>query len=106
VPRNLAPSLKTVNRHITIVLHRNKKEKESAVLLPEDFKPREEKYVVATAIDVAPDCSKSFQSLRSSQPEDRMIVIDRTMVEEIKIKDKKFFLILENYVVGFLKEPR
>ena len=41
-----------------------------------------------------------FNPSASVNVDNNKIVIDRTMVEEVKLKDKTHFLILENYVVG------
>ena len=91
---------KPVNRHLRVVPHVQKNETNTGVLLPEDYKPEEARYIEATAIDVADDCNKQFRHLRLGTIDNNKIVIDRTMVEEVKLKDKTHFLILENYVVG------
>ena len=92
--------LKPVNRHLLVVPHVQKNETNTGVLLPEDYKPEEARYIEATVIDVADDCNKQFRHLRLGTIDNNKIVIDRTMVEEVKLKDKTHFLILENYVVG------
>ena len=92
--------LKPVNRHLLVVPHVQKNETNTGVLLPEDYKPEEARYIEATVIDVADDCDKQFRHLRLGTIDNNKIVIDRTMVEEVKLKDKTHFLILENYVVG------
>ena len=104
----LSPVFKPVNRHMLVIPHIKKQEEDhSGVLLPDDYKPQEERYVTATVLDIAPDCATHFRNLRrGSWTENKKIVIDRTMLEEIKHKDKKYYVILENYVVGVLKETR
>ena len=101
--RHIAPVLKPVNRHLTIIPHPSRAEAESAVLVPEDYKPEEDRYITATVLDIAPDCSSSLRELRGSGNKNRTIVVERAMVEEIVIKDKSYYTILENYVVGILR---
>lgn len=98
-------TLRPVNRHMLIVPHDSeKKEGEpSGVLLPDDYRPSEERFVVATVVDVAPDCASQFQKLRRGTFSERNIVVDRSMIEEISVKGKVSHLILENYVVGLLR---
>ena len=102
----LAPVFKPVNRHMLVVPHIRKQEEDhSGVLLPDDYKPQEERYITATVLDISPDCAAHFRTLcRDTFSKNKEIVIDRTMLEEIKHKDKKYYVILENYVVGLLKE--
>jgi len=97
----LPETLKPVNRHLLVIPHRAEKKTESGVLLPEDFKPQEDRYVVATVMDVASDCNSVFRCVRSA-PNTR-VVIDNTMVEEVRVRNKVHYLILENYVVGLLR---
>jgi hypothetical protein len=100
---NISPVLKPVNRHLTIVPHIQKNETSTGVLLPEGFEPEEDKYITATVIDIASDCSPALRELRGSSSLHKVIVIDRSMMEEIKIRDKSYFTILENYVIGMLR---
>jgi co-chaperonin GroES (HSP10) len=92
--------LKPANRHLLIVPHVQKNETNTGVLLPDDYKQEEARYIEASVVDVADDCDKQFKHLRLGNIENNKVVIDRTMVEEVKLKDKTHFLILENYVVG------
>ena len=100
---NLPPTFKPVNRHLSIVPHFPKKEEERAVLLPEGYEPAQERYIVATVVDVAPDCSDSFRRMERGAFHDKLIIVDSSMIEEIKIKNKVNYIILENYVVGLLR---
>ena len=93
--------LKPVNRHLLIVPHVKKNETASGVVLPEDYAPEQEAYVEATVIDVAEDCDKQFNSLRYGViGDDKKIIVDRSMIQEVKVKDRIHYLILENYIVG------
>ena len=98
-------TLNPVNRHIVIVPHRKQNETESGVLLPEDFvrDENEDRYITATVVSVAKDCSQAFQRLNSRVGEEKQIVVDRSMIEDIVLGDKTYHTILENYVVGILR---
>ena len=95
--------LKPVNRHLLIVPHVQKNETNTGVLLPEDYKPDEARYIEASVVDIADDCDKQFRHLRRGNIDDNRVVIDKTMVEEVNLKDKTHFLILENYIVGIYR---
>lgn len=98
----LPKKIKPVNRHLTIVPHfSTKEESESSVLLPDGFQKPEERYIVASVLDVASDCSLPMKELNLSI--EKAIVVDQSMIEEINISDKKYYIILENYVIGILK---
>ena len=97
--------LKPVNRHILIVPHVQKNETNSGVLLPEDYNPEQDQYIEASVIQIAEDCDKQFRHLRYGNIDNNRIVVDRTMIQEIKLKDKTHFMILENYVGGVYRRP-
>lgn len=97
--------LKPVNRHLLVVPHTSKNETTAGVLLPDDFQPEEDRYIEATVIDVASDCSTQFKYLRLSNIDNKKIIVDRTMIEEVKLKEKTHYMILENYVVGVYRRP-
>ena len=99
----IPPVLKPVNRHLTIIPHVKKSETQAGVLLPDDFKQEEDRFITATVLDVAADCSMAFQKMRGHSTDNRVIVVERSMVEEISVSDKSYFTVLENYVVGILR---
>ena len=99
----IPPVLKPVNRHLTIVPHIKKNETQAGVLLPDDFKQEEDRYITATVLDVATDCAPAFQKMRGHSTDSRVVVVERSMVEEIEVADKSYFTVLENYVVGILR---
>ena len=98
-----ARRLKPVNRHLVIVPHVQKNETNSGVLLPEDFTQEEDRYISASVVDIASDCSSDFQRLRRISHESGVVVVDRGMVEEVTLNNKTHYIILENYVIGILR---
>ena len=92
--------LKPVNRHLLIVPHVEENETSTGVILPEDYKPEQGTYIEATVVEIADDCDKQFRHLKYDNICDKSIVVDRTMIQEVNLKDRTHFMILENYVVG------
>ncbi|MBT96445.1 MAG: hypothetical protein CL431_10820 [Acidimicrobiaceae bacterium] len=100
----IPPILKPVNRHLTIIPHVKKNETNTGVLVPDDFEMEEDRYIPATVLDIAKDCSPEIQMLRASDSP-RQVIVQRAMVEEVSVGDKSYYVILENYVIGFLRGP-
>ena len=69
----------------------------------DDFKQEESRYITATVVDVASDCSTAFNQLRGSANKNKTIIVERSMIEEIIVKEKSYYTILENYVVGVMR---
>ena len=97
--------LKPANRHLLIVPHVKKNETSTGVILPEDYSPEQDTYIVATVIDIAPDCDKQFRHLRYGNLDTNKIIVDRSMIQEVALKDKTHYLVLENYVIGVFRRP-
>ena len=93
-------SLKPRNRHLTVVPHFTEAKTENGVLLPEDYNPEQTRYIEATVVDVAPDCSDHIRSMRYESSEQCKILIDSSMLQQVNVKGKRIHLILENYVMG------
>jgi len=93
-------TLSPLNRHLHIVPHfKPKRKDEAAVLLPDDYTPEEDRHVLATLVDVAPDCSKPFLMMKRDKARAEVLV-DRAMIEKVECKGKVFHVVLENYVIG------
>ena len=97
--------LKPVNRHLLIVPHVKKDETSTGVILPEDYQAEQDQYIEASVIDIAADCDKQFKHLRYENIDNNRIVVDRSMIQEVRLKEKTHFMILENYVVGVYRRP-
>ena len=68
----------------------------SGVLLPEEYKPKKPPYMAAKVREVSPNCT-----ILVSKSD--LIVVQRSMVEEIEVKGEIFYTILENHVFGVLE---
>ena len=82
-----------VNRYILVDTPPKITQSESMVLLPEDYKPEEQRYGEVTVIRVASD-------VRFNLREGSKIIIDRSMMEQISVGNTNYDVILDNYVVG------
>jgi len=98
-------TLKPLNRYVTIVPHFKDKKTDNGVLLPDDFKQEEERYIMATVIDIATDCKEDLKRMQRSATMQVTAIVDRTMIEEVSIADKKHYVILENHIVGIYRRP-
>jgi hypothetical protein len=82
------------NRHLLI--EREDIKEESLIALPDSFRTQE-KYekvkILSISVDVRPPLSPGQQ-----------VVVLSHMIEEVDFGEGKVYLVLENHVVGFLKE--
>ena len=86
---------KPVNRHILINLDDRSDEQKSLIMLPDDYKPEQQKHSVVQGLNKSDDVK--FDLVVGSK-----IVVDSSMIEEIVINNTIYNVILENYVVGVL----
>ena len=87
-----------VNRYIEIEMREEKSsELQSGIVLPDDFKPTEERYAIVKIKGWAEDVK-----FRNKLRIDHEIIVDRSMIEEVKLADETVQVVLENYVVGIL----
>lgn len=98
-------SLKPLNRHVTIVPHFTDKKTDTGVLLPDDFKQEESRFVKATIVDIATDCKEDLKRMQRTAKSSVTAVVDRSMIEEVEVGDKRHYVILENYIVGIYRRP-
>ena len=84
------------NRHLLVEEVHQEEEQQSYVLVPDDYNKVEEPYGTYMILDAAEDCNLQFH-------ENDTVVLLNSMVEEINVADEKFFIVLENHVVGFLE---
>ena len=88
---------KPVNRHVLIKNRPPKIENEGpmGILLPDDFKPTEERYVCIDVVDWAEDVR--FKLVSGSK-----VIVDSTMIEEITVNNSTYSIIQDNYIVGII----
>ena len=81
---------KPVNRHILIDMDQRTDEQKSLIVLPEDYKPVQQKHSVVSVLN-------KFDLKQGSK-----IIVDSSMIDEIVVENTTYNVILENYVVGVL----
>ena len=85
-----------VNRHILIdVPDSRDPNPDSLIMLPEDYKPEQDRYLVVTMLAAASDVR--FEISPAAK-----LVADRSMIEEINISGTIYNVILDNYIVGII----
>ena len=88
---------KPVNRHVLIKNRTPKNDSETpmGILLPDDFKHTEERYICIGVIDWAED-------VRFNLVEGSKVVVDSSMIEEITVNNSTYSIIQDNYIVGII----
>jgi co-chaperonin GroES (HSP10) len=98
-------SLKPLNRYVTIVPHFADKKTDTGVLLPDDYKQEESRFVKATVVDIAADCKEDLKRMQQLSRNSVTAIVDRSMIETVEVGDKKHYVVLENYIVGIYRRP-
>ena len=87
-----------LNRYIQIDLGQpSPHETAAGVLLPEDFKPTEERHAVASVVAWSNEVRFADKLSR-----DHQILIDKSMIENVECDGDTISLILDNYVLGLI----
>ena len=87
------------NRHVLIkTLGDDTPTTESGILLPEDYIPKSA-YEVVEYLDAASDCQIS----ELQDPPEKLIV-QSSMIEEIETGGQIYKIVLENHIVGYLRD--
>ena len=92
-----------LNRHLLVSKAEDEsileEEKESLVLVPDDYSIKKSPYGLYKVLKLAPDCEKFGEKYLNCN-----VVVDESMVQEIPIGDQRYYLVLENYIYGVLGE--
>jgi len=88
---------KPVNRYIQVTVRAAPPKTESGIVLPDDFKPTEERYITAEVVSYASDVRFGDQMAHGA-----FVIVDKSMIEEITINNSKINVVLDNYVVGII----
>ncbi len=87
-----------INRHLLVepVLQT---EEEAKILLPEDYKPKDP-FAVVKLLKASSEANSGKNSYHFEVG--KKLVVNANMLEEIKVQNEVFHVILENYVIGVL----
>ena len=92
---------KPVNRYIEIKLQKTEVQASSGIVLPDDFKPAEERYGTAEVVAYASDIRFKDQLVMCGG-QGASVIVDKSMIEEITVNNEKINVVLDNYVVGIV----
>ena len=87
--------LEPLNRHL-LVLPNFEEQEETKIVLPEGYKRPESPYIVCDVLGIASDCKIGIDI-------SNRVVVERSMIQEIKAGGETNYLVLENYVYGRLE---
>jgi len=87
---------KPCNRHLLLSPIEEDQVEQSGILLPDEYKSKNP-FSVARVIEKSADCSLNVF------PGEK-VTYTTSMVENVTIGGKEFFLLLENYVLGIIDE--
>jgi len=117
---------KPFNKHVLVEKIAEKKNPDlSPVLIPEGAQVgKQQRYGIVRFITASKDCEQFLLNMNKDQPSwatqtgtmddvftvsarengNVSLVVDSTMIEEVKIYDKTFYIIHQNYIVGVIDE--
>ncbi len=88
--------MKPFNRHLLIEpLEEEEEQTESVIVLPTDYEKPKSPYLIAKVLNFAHDCNTILSK-------GNVVVVERRMLHNIEIKNKTYYLVLENYIFGRL----
>ncbi len=92
---------KPLNRYVQVKLTEPEPaQTNTGILLPSDYETnKEERFIQATAVAWAPDVRFADELSENSK-----LIIDKSMVEEVGSYGTVMHLVLDNYVLGLIKE--
>ena len=67
----------------------------ATILLPDDYIKIKTPYEIYEIVDVALDCEKICETNIGQQ-----ILVNNSMIEEVKVRGQTYYLLLENYIYG------
>lgn len=89
-------NFKPFNKHILIKPIEQEEDKEAPLfVIPDEYKPAKSPYMIAEVLEMAADCT--IPILHGER-----IVVERTVVQEIKVDLETIYVVKENYVYGRL----
>lgn len=90
--------LKPMNRHLLVERLDITEDKDSSphgILLPEQYKPKQDRYCLVSLIDFASDCNSVGELIR-----DKNYIVNATMIEDVQYQGMTYNVILENHVIA------
>jgi len=93
--------LEPLNRHVLLepVESKETEKEQSTILVPDDYSVPKSRHGLCKILAVARDCDKF-----NDADVNKIVLINNSMVEEIKIEDTVYYLMLENHAYGLFSE--
>ena len=93
--------LEPLNRHVLLepIETEETEEEKSTILVPDNYSVPKSRYGLCKVLAVARDCDK-FNSTDVS----KIVLVNNSMIEEIKVEDSIYYLILENHIYGLFNK--
>ena len=87
-----------VNRYLYVALPESEApQTESGIVLPESFKPTQERYIVVEVMGWAADVRFTGSLERNCK-----VVVDKSMIEQFTVDGEQYNVVLDNYIIGIL----
>ena len=84
------------NRHVLIeLLQEEENENETKILLPDNYSEKKEPYTSALVKEIAPSCTINVGK-------GDKVVVEASMVQELKVDGELYTVVLENYIYGVI----
>jgi hypothetical protein len=99
----MIPIFMPMNKHLLVEPADLSPKKESLIDLPDDYKVQTKgRYETVKFVSMADDCDSVFDSLFDFEGE-VILIVDKTTLEEVFIKDNKYNIVHQNGVVGVME---
>ena len=86
--------MKPLNRHVLVkLIEKQKKETQSLVVLPNDYKQPESPHQLGVVLDLSSDVSLPLKCGDT-------VVFEKRTMQRIEVDGKMHYLVLENYIYG------
>ena len=89
------------NRHLLLEPTAKEEQEESTILVPDDYVVKKSPHGLYKIKKIAEDCERFDEA-----DADKLAIVNDGMVEEIKVRDRTYYLLLENYVYGLFYDKR
>ena len=92
---------KPLNRHVSLepVESEETEEEKSTILVPDDYSVPKSRHSLYKIVAIARDCEKL-----NDVDINKTLLVNNSMIEEIKVKDTIYYLMLENHAYGLFSE--
>jgi hypothetical protein len=93
--------LEPLNRHVLLepIETEETEEEKSTILVPDDYSVPKSRYGLCKILAIARDCDK-FNNTDVS----KTVLVNNSMIEEIKVEETVYYLMLENHAYGLFNE--